>query len=540
MANQAFKPYGKPQSFEFDEYKELFELWHKKWEIFLSLSTINTALDAAGCDLYKAHTLLSCLSSDTHQAVLSINLTDVQLNDHTVVINHLRARCNAGRNRHVWRQQFASKKQGSQQAADDWLCKLRDLARKCEFATDCCALCEPTRNLGQLISGVYSDEVRVKLLEQGAALTLDQALTILLTAKVSNTQSKNLKHGEAVAIQGATSSYKKFKQPSSASMPPPRSATPKAAEPPAFSPGTPGNSFTGCWYCGNKTRCKPLSACPAQGKQCGKCGFPNHFGKMCRSRNRKSSSSTPKQQSIYLSPTPPTVGVVSSGGLIHLSITPDGDSTAPSEHTAVTVMALPDTGADLDAIPESYYAQKFGNVPLRKGVQPVTAVGSPIVSLGVFCATIDWVSNDKVSRPVNTTIHVLRDLKQPVLSKCSQQELGMLPLGYPHARINVVTNATPSDDRKKADLSQLMNERPSIFDGECRPMAGPPCRFHLKDDAQPVAMRGSRPVSVPLLPKVKAELDALEEANIIRRVSKPTAWVHPFLVTMKKTVTSGW
>jgi hypothetical protein len=39
------------------------------------------------------------------------------------------------------------------------------------------------------------------------------------------------------------------------------------------------------------------------------------------------------------------------------------------------VMALPDTGADLDAIPESYYAQKFGSVPLREGVQPATRHG---------------------------------------------------------------------------------------------------------------------------------------------------------------------
>jgi hypothetical protein len=77
----------------------------------------------------------------------------------------------------VWRQQFSAKKQGVQQAADDWLCELRDLARRFEFATDCCANCELTRILGQLIFGVESDDVRVKLLEQGATLTLDMALT---------------------------------------------------------------------------------------------------------------------------------------------------------------------------------------------------------------------------------------------------------------------------------------------------------------------------------------------------------------------------
>jgi hypothetical protein len=118
--------------------------------------------------------------------------------------------------------------------------------------------------------------------------------TILRTAEASNKQSKNLKHGDATAIQGATSLYNMFKQPPSASMPPPRNTPPKEAQQPAFNPGAPGNVFTGCWNRGSKARCKPLSACPAQGKECGKCGFLYHFGKMCLSRNRKPSSNTHK------------------------------------------------------------------------------------------------------------------------------------------------------------------------------------------------------------------------------------------------------
>ncbi len=188
MANPAFKPFGKPPPIDLDEYKDSFELWHNKWTIFLRLSTIDLALDAGERFLYKAHTLLSCLSTDTLQAVLSMGITDTKLDNHTVVIDHLRARCNAGRNRHVWRQQFAAKKQGVQQSADDWLCELRDLARKCEFATGCCANCEKTRILGQLIFGVESDEVSVKLLEHGATLSLDQALKIIRTTEASNKQ----------------------------------------------------------------------------------------------------------------------------------------------------------------------------------------------------------------------------------------------------------------------------------------------------------------------------------------------------------------
>jgi hypothetical protein len=79
-----------------------------------------------------------------------------------------------------------------------------------------------------------------------------------------------------------------------------------------------------------------------------------------------------------------------------------------------------------------------------------------------------------------------------------------------------------------------MGEFLTIFDGKCRPMAGPPCHFQLTDGAKPVALRGSRPVSVPLLPRLKAEFQSLEEAGIIRKVTKPTAWVHPIVVVPKK------
>lgn len=47
-------------------------------------------------------------------------------------------------------------------------------------------------------------------------------------------------------------------------------------------------------------------------------------------------------------------------------------------------------------------------------------------------------------------------------------------------------------------------------------------------------MRGSRPVAIPLLPKLKAELDSLEDQLIISKVVDPTAWVHPIVIAPKK------
>ncbi len=64
-------------------------------------------------------------------------------------------------------------------------------------------------------------------------LSLDMALTIIRTAEASNKQSKNLKTGDAAAIQGATSSYKRFKQ--------------KSIKPPAGGSSSAGPTFVGLW-----------------------------------------------------------------------------------------------------------------------------------------------------------------------------------------------------------------------------------------------------------------------------------------------------
>ncbi len=54
--------------------------------------------------------------------------------------------------------------------------------------------------------------MRRKLLEQGDELKLDDAIDILRVTEAASTQAKNLKHGDALAIQALSkSSYKKDK-----------------------------------------------------------------------------------------------------------------------------------------------------------------------------------------------------------------------------------------------------------------------------------------------------------------------------------------
>ena len=129
-----------------------------------------------------------------------MGLVPAELKDADIIIGKLQERCNAGRNCHVWRQKFSSRVQRDTESADSWLSDLRDLARKCEFEKDCCAACQNTRILGQVVFGVFDDEVRRKLLELGATLTLDMALTMLRTAEATRLQASTIKQGGAAPV----------------------------------------------------------------------------------------------------------------------------------------------------------------------------------------------------------------------------------------------------------------------------------------------------------------------------------------------------
>ena len=130
-------------------------------------------------------------------------------------------------------------------------------------------------------------------------------------------------------------------------------------------------------------------------------------------------------------------------------------------------------------------------------------------------------------------------LMTPVLCTATQRQLGMLHDGYPHARVNqlsTMVSPMPTATQKQADLESIMADFPKVFDGVCRVMDGPPCHFVLHDDAVPVKLRGSRPISEPLKLPFREELAAQVAQGIIRKVSpdEVTPWIHGVIVVPKK------
>lgn len=103
----------------------------------------------------------------------------------------------------------------------------------------------------------------------------------------------------------------------------------------------------------------------------------------------------------------------------------------------------------------------------------------------------------------------------------------MLPSQYPHACVLAVvttpslTATAPMSDMMPA-LRELTAEGPLIFYGVSRAMRGPPCHFQLKEGAVPSAVYESSSIVLPLMPKLKQELDSHENQGFISKMSKPT------------------
>jgi hypothetical protein len=153
-------------------------------------------------------------------------------------------------------------------------------------------------------------------------LKLDEAIEILRVAEAASAQAKNLKQGDALAIQGLSkSSYKKDKLN--------KSSKPHNKHQSSSSQSNHGKSVKfdisskGCWNCGGETR-HPRSDCPANGKDCGKCGKTRHFKKVCNSNGIKKNT-TPSAQTGCIgleSDSPTQVSGIGALELVQMNISP--------------------------------------------------------------------------------------------------------------------------------------------------------------------------------------------------------------------------
>jgi hypothetical protein len=129
--------------------------------------------------------------------------------------------------------------------------------------------------------------------------------------------------------------------------------------------------------CGSKEYHKKVHF-PAAGRKCNACGKTCHDAPFCRDKEKKKKAGEVRFISVYST----TVGAVTAAEPVKLSVAPKVPSAS-----AAQVLFLPDTGAELDAIPRETFRRAFKGVTLVPVASPETATGSPIMIDGPVSCT---------------------------------------------------------------------------------------------------------------------------------------------------------
>ena len=195
---------------------------------------------------------------------------------------------------------------------------LREIAARCNFAR-CCDKCESLQLRDRIVAGLRCEDTIEKLLSFGSSLSLEVAQDLCEAAESSKQQSSAIAGHPSVSVLKKSSAYKV------------RQKTQRT------SPGMNTVPRRECKFCGRVHEMRK-ELCPAFGKKCEKCKRKNHFAAKCTSQEKfVPKNSSRRQLGCLLS------SMDSSSHLVEATI------QRPDIHT--TLQFLPDTGAEINAIP---------------------------------------------------------------------------------------------------------------------------------------------------------------------------------------------
>ena len=180
----------------------------------------------------------------------------------------------------VYRQQFFVMKQSDGESITSFVSRLKSQAMLCAFKKKCDCIndrCETSFSeemiRSQVISGLRNASHQTKILTEVSALpTLSALIERLLTLESTARATNHFQPGSISSQVGRIKS--EYQRSKSAIHRKPNDAAKQSKD-------TPSNPK--CKGCGWGAHLNGRKQCPAFGKNCNKCGKPNHFSSVCQS-----------------------------------------------------------------------------------------------------------------------------------------------------------------------------------------------------------------------------------------------------------------
>ena len=251
-----------------------------------------------------------------------------------------------------------------------------------------------------------------------------------------------------------------------------------------------------CQRCGSNEN-HSRQDCPAKDAECHKCKKRGHFQRVCRS---KAASQLSEVESSL--PNDVFLGEIAEGN--------NNPWRAEVEVMGHEITFKVDSGADVSVIGEAVYKRYLSKIPLKKSSKRLFGpCRSPLNCLGEM--TVELKSG---SRSCQEQIFVLSNLETPLLSRNASAKLAKI------AKIDTLSDG----DEVKQKFPKLFSGL-GCLDGEFD--------IKIKPEASPCQVTAPRRIPLPLMPKVKAELDRMTDMGVIEPVEMPTEWCSPIVVVPK-------
>ena len=396
----------------------------------------------------------------------------------------------------VRRKEFYQSRQQVNESIIEYACKLRRLAKYCDFGT---TLNDMLRDI--FVMGVRNNHLGERLLaEDPSKLTFEEA------CKKAEAFERARAERQTVLPRTSTELHQVSSEPSK----------------------------TLCYRCGRPDHLASDPRCPARKATCRMCQKIGHFQAVCRSRNGKNKLPLSRQPALrdrqkQVQERQPSGENRNNNAVTHTVTTSSVSSDKPqSEYLLYAVgqsagnfreikidgeaiRGLIDTGAEKNVLPKRLVPQ---HQPLEKTDIIIRAFGgTKIPVLGKITCSVSYRDRNVI------TDFVIVDV---------ENDFALLS-----APLCISLNMLVELHTVGSDLQTLIEsfQQKGLFKGLGK-VHNVSHQITVRNDAKPVACFPRR-LPPALVQEVKKELDNLVEEGVIRKIEEPTSWSSPLVIVKK-------
>jgi len=170
-----------------------------------------------------------------------------------------------------------------------------------------------------------------------------------------------------------------------------------------------------------------------------------------------------------------------------------------------------DTGADVTVIPKALFECMHSGTSLQATRRTLYGPSNQTLPVkGRFTGKLKWGDTE-----VEEEVFVVRRLRRPLLGRPAIESLGLIK------RVGAVEMTKDTVEKQFPGLFEGLGQLQGDYE------------ISLKEGAKPHALSTPRRVAIPLLPRVKEELEQMEQLGVIERVEQPTEWCAGLVVVPK-------